>query len=79
MKRKKECQPNPFTCESHIFTNSTFKLDVMPLDTLIGSWIFFLNDVKKGQFKDSIRFKLVPKIFACCVIFNTLWNCKLVA
>jgi hypothetical protein len=37
MKRKKECQPNPFTCESHIFTNSTFKLDVMPLDTLIGS------------------------------------------
>jgi hypothetical protein len=35
MKREKQRQPNPLTCESHFFTNWTFKLDPMPLHTLV--------------------------------------------
>jgi hypothetical protein len=38
MKREREKnkgQTNPLTCEIHFFTNWTFKLDTMPLHTLI--------------------------------------------
>jgi len=61
--KKTNNDPNPLTCESHILTSWTLKLDPMLLILMFVPWKKKEKKKKRRvQFKSSICFKCVPRI-----------------